>query len=153
MRGPSGATRHPQSWQFAGGGIHGQETMDNVRSGGRRHDAGRRMLEQHHVAVTSRVRAQRAPRAAERSAGGARTRRRGGAGAAGGSRAGRPDRLHRAGHGTRRRQAVQRQDGLDPDPVDRWRGRRTSPPPSPTSRRRPASRSRSTASARATRPC
>ena len=50
-----------------------------------------------------------------------------------------PDRLHRAGRGTRRRQAVQRQDSHVPDPVDRRRRRRTSRPRSPTSRRRPAS--------------
>ena len=42
----------------------------------------------------------------------------------GGSCAGGPDRLHRAGHGTRRRQAVQRQASDDPDAMDRWRGRR-----------------------------
>ena len=64
-----------------------------------------------------------------------------------------PDRLHRAGPGARRRQAVQRQEGLDPDPVDRRRGRRLRQRRSRTSPRRPASRSRSTASARATRPC
>ena len=38
--------------------------------------------------------------------------------------AGGPDRLQGAGPGTRCRQALQRQEGLDPDPVDRRRGER-----------------------------
>ena len=72
----------------------------------------------------SRVRAAAAPRAAApadrpRRAIAGRSAVRGRAGA---SRADGPDRLHRAGPGTWRRQAVQRQEGLDPDPVDRRRG-------------------------------
>jgi hypothetical protein len=50
-----GHVTHSQ-WGLGGGDIHGQEVMDNVRSSGRRHDAGRRMRGQLHIAITSRVR-------------------------------------------------------------------------------------------------
>ena len=64
-----------------------QETMDNVRAGGRRRDAGQRMREQQHVAIAVRR---------ARRVGGAQAARRGADG---------PDRLRRAGQGARRRQA------------------------------------------------
>ena len=64
-----------------------------------------------------------------------------------------PDRLHRAGHGARRRQAVQRQASHDPDAVDRWRRRQLRRRGRATSRRRPGSTSCRRASPRSTRSC
>ena len=74
MLGPSGATRHPQSGQFSGGGIHGQETPDDDRTGGRRHVAGRRMRDQHRVADAA-ARPRRRASAPAASASAARERR------------------------------------------------------------------------------
>ena len=149
--GSSGATRH-RTLAAIGGVPRDQQTVDNVRACGRRHDAGRRLR-------SPAPRRRHQPRPSRQASPPAR----------------RPSQLRRAPAQSlrpRRQPPSRRSRPATPSwtrrsaPTSRSTARpsrsrpsgsvaraRTSPRPSPTSRPRPASRSRSTASARATRPC